>query len=122
MATNSEGSFFVDFSSIGQVFTDFADWLLSVFNDITQFISGLFGYISGQIEIYLLNIMYYILNAAYIIFELIPFPDFLNNSLVFTVSSTVAWFLVPFEIPFGVSVISSALIGRFIVRRLPVIG
>lgn len=54
--------------------------------------------------------------------ESIPVPDFLSSNNSYVLSSTVSWFLEPFNVPYGVSIIVSAYIARFILRRIPFIG
>lgn len=54
----------------------------------------------------------------------IPLPSFLTDaSGAFAgIPSSVLWFASSFELAFGVSVVLSALIARFILRRIPLIG
>lgn len=52
----------------------------------------------------------------------IPVPDFLLNMGTFTMPPAVSYYAVIFEMPFGFTVIVSALIARFAVRRMPFLG
>lgn len=54
--------------------------------------------------------------------ESIGAPDFLLNMQAVAMSPTVSWFLQYFEIPYGLTVIASAYVARFILRRIPFIG
>ncbi len=56
------------------------------------------------------------------LFEAIPVPDFMLNVTTYTLPSTVAWAVSPFQIDIGLSIIVSAYIARFILRRIPIIG
>lgn len=54
--------------------------------------------------------------------EILPVPDFLSNAQVVSISSTVSWFVEPFNFKYGLSIIVGAYIARFILRRIPFIG
>jgi hypothetical protein len=54
--------------------------------------------------------------------EIVPVPDFLINIQPILIPSSVTFFLEPFQIEYGITILVSAYIARFIVRRLPVIG
>lgn len=55
-------------------------------------------------------------------FEAIPVPDFLNSVGTHVIPSGVAWAAEAFQLDIGLTVIVSAYIARFILRRIPVIG
>lgn len=55
------------------------------------------------------------------LFNLIPVPDFLSN-MDLSGLSAIGWWLGVFEIPLGMSIVMSALLARFILRRVPLIG
>jgi hypothetical protein len=63
-----------------------------------------------------------VLNGATFLFEMIPIPDFLLNIQPVTIPSSVGFFLGPFAIEYGIGIIVSAYIARFLVRRIPVVG
>ncbi|WP_096085883.1 hypothetical protein [Agaribacterium haliotis] len=52
----------------------------------------------------------------------IPVPDFLLNAGTMEIPAGVAWFAAPFQIEWGIGIMVSAYLARFLVRRLPVIG
>lgn len=54
--------------------------------------------------------------------ESIPSPDFLQNMQTMVMPPAVSWFLQPFEIPYALTVIASAYVARFVLRRIPFIG
>jgi hypothetical protein len=56
------------------------------------------------------------------VIELLPVPDFLQSVQHVQIANSVAWFLQPFEITYGLGVIVSAYVARFILRRIPFIG
>lgn len=56
--------------------------------------------------------------------EAIPVPDFMQNlsSLFASMPSGVAYFASALQLGTGVTIILSALVIRFVIRRIPVIG
>lgn len=52
---------------------------------------------------------------------LIPVPDFIQTA-TFALPDGVAWFASALEIPTGLSIVVSAYLIRFTIRRLPFIG
>jgi hypothetical protein len=62
------------------------------------------------------------LDAASTLINAIPVPDFLMNVTTITIPNSVSFFLSPFSLEYGVGIIVSAYIARFIVRRIPIIG
>jgi hypothetical protein len=60
------------------------------------------------------------LSASFV--ELIPVPDFLINISPVSIPSGVIFMLEPFALQSGITIMVSAYIARFLVRRLPIIG
>lgn len=56
--------------------------------------------------------------------EAIPVPDFIQNipALFSQIGAYVWYFLDPFQIGTGLSIILSAYVLRFLIRRIPFIG
>jgi hypothetical protein len=75
-----------------------------------------------QLEIFGIWLWQTVLNGATSLFEMIPIPDFLLNIQPVTIPSSVGFFLGPFAIEYGIGIIVSAYIARFLVRRIPVVG
>lgn len=58
------------------------------------------------------------------VLEAIPVPDFINQAKGFMggIPGNVLWVLDLFAVPQGMTMIMSALLLRFLVRRIPLIG
>ncbi|WP_308365126.1 MULTISPECIES: hypothetical protein [unclassified Microbulbifer] len=86
--------------------------------------SGIFEWIKDELGAFFQWCWEKILNAFAYLLELIPVPDFANNlgSLVSQVPESVWFFAQVSELKYGATVISLAIAGRFIIRRLPVVG
>lgn len=63
-----------------------------------------------------------ILGAASGLISAIPVPDFLRTVSSFRLPDVVVWAAEPFQLGYGVGIITSAYTLRFIIRRLPVVG
>ncbi|HIE83498.1 MAG TPA: hypothetical protein EYQ00_06440 [Dehalococcoidia bacterium] len=63
-----------------------------------------------------------ILYGFVVVLEVIPVPDWALNVGSLQLPSAVAWFAGAFELPFGIAVMTSAWLIRFLIRRIPVIG
>lgn len=65
-----------------------------------------------------------ILNAVAYLLELIPVPDFVTGAPnVFSqILTDMVFFMSPFNLRYGLSVILAALALRFLIRRLPIVG
>ena len=50
--------------------------------------------------------------------ELIPVPDFLLSMPTYVLPPVVLWVLAPFELAFGLSIISGAITARFVIRLM----
>jgi hypothetical protein len=83
-------------------------------------ISCWFGVIQEEVKLFFLWLLDNILQALATIFDAIPAPEFAANTI--TIPSNVAYFADPFNIPLGVSMIVTAYIARFLLRRIPFIG
>ena len=66
----------------------------------------------------------YILAQLALLVEMIPVPDFLvqlqNSS--FQIPSSVLFWTDMFQVPFGLAVMVGAMVARFVLRRIPLIG
>lgn len=65
-----------------------------------------------------------ILAALAAVLEAIPVPDFISTAQGYFngVGGNVLWVLNLFAVPQGMAMVMSALILRFLVRRIPLIG
>jgi hypothetical protein len=63
-----------------------------------------------------------VLSGAASLAEIIPVPSFLIDINPITIPSSVGFFLDPFELEYGIGIIVTAYIARFLVRRIPIIG
>jgi hypothetical protein len=65
-----------------------------------------------------------IMDGAATLFESLPAPDFLTNagSLNASLGSDVLFYLTLFQAHYGLGIIVSAYLARFILRRIPIIG
>lgn len=54
----------------------------------------------------------------------IPVPDFMTQAdgAFAGIPATVLWFASTFQLSFGIKVVLAALVARFILRRIPLIG
>jgi len=85
---------------------DFIEWLFKYFNDLPSFVFDWFA--DGIISF----------------FNIMPVPDFFNNvhSGVGSIPSGVWFFCGCLNFTYGVTVVFSAYLLRFILRRIPFIG
>lgn len=65
-----------------------------------------------------------ILDALATVIEAIPVPDFMANlgSLVGGLDPAIAYFAAPLQLGTGMTWVFSAMVLRFLIRRIPVIG
>ena len=56
------------------------------------------------------------------LFDSIPSPEFLSNSEIITIPSSITFFAEPMRLGFGLTIIVSAYTIRFLIRRIPFIG
>lgn len=82
-----------------------------------------FSWIKGQMEAFGVWLIDSVLSSIASVFESIDAPDFLSNAAsVAPISSTVSWAAQPFNLEFGMGIIVTAYIARFILKRIPGIG
>ncbi len=77
-----------------------------------------------KLKDFVLFVWDWILDGALYLLNLVPVPEWaISQGGIFAqVPSGVAFFMSIFEINFGLSVLASAYLIRFIIRRLPVVG
>ena len=63
-----------------------------------------------------------ILSACASVLEALPVPDFLLNTGSFIIPGEVSWAASAFNIEFGIGIIVSAYVARFVLRRIPLVG
>lgn len=72
-------------------------------------------------ERFFLSIYDALLQSLVALIDLIPVPDFVQNVNI-TVPPMAAYFMDLFHVQYGATVLVSAHIFRFILRRLPIVG
>jgi hypothetical protein len=79
---------------------------------------------SQELKIILINLLDSILQAIASVLALIPAPSWSQNigSLVANVGPEFWWMAEFFSLSTGISIMMSAMVIRFLVRRLPFIG
>ena len=85
---------------------------------MTDFITWLAEEIK-QIVLSMLNLL---ADGFLYLIQRIPAPDFLQDMPSYTIPPEMSYFLQPMEITYGMTVVTSAYILRFTIRRLPFIG
>ncbi|MDY6948556.1 MAG: DUF2523 family protein [Pseudomonadota bacterium] len=85
--------------------------------DVLTWLKDLFVYIP-------LKIWQSVLDALAGLIEAIPVPAFMENlsSLVGALDPGIAYFVGPLNLGIGISMMLSAYVIRFLIRRLPVVG
>lgn len=65
-----------------------------------------------------------VLDGLAAIVEAIPVPDFMSSlgSLVSGLDSAIAYFAAPLQLGTGMTWVFSAMVLRFLIRRIPVVG
>lgn len=63
-----------------------------------------------------------ILSGLAALLEAIPAPEFLTNASNYTLPPGVEWAAQPFQLDIGLTIIVSAYIARFVLRRIPGVG
>lgn len=93
------------------------DSIIKWFSDALDWLYDVLIYVPKKIFELLLDGLLYVLNA-------IPVPDFMNNlGNAFTqIPSGVLYFLEIFEVGYGITIIITATLLRFLIRRIPFIG
>lgn len=77
-----------------------------------------------QEELKALAIWWYdvLLSSFAFVIEMFPVPNFLLDLPSYTVPPAMGWFLEPFQIEYGISIVVVAYTARFALRRVPVVG
>ncbi|MCY1290477.1 hypothetical protein D9M70_396240 [compost metagenome] len=93
------------------------DWLKGWLDNFAEWILELLQWIPKKIYSVVMEGI-----AAF--FNAIPVPDFVSQAAgaFGGIPSTVMYFASMFELNFGLAVVLSALVARFILRRIPLIG
>lgn len=86
---------------------DVGCWLEWSFDELKQFFLSIYGWF---------------LDGLLALINLIPVPDFLENSGTYTIPSNFSYYLDLLEFETGISLVISAYIARFVLRRIPFIG
>lgn len=93
--------------------TGFGDWLLSILQEILQFFVDAVVAIADWLYQALLDLI----STSFIVGLITS-----AGELFTAIDPSVWYFMNIFQIPFGITVISSAYLLRFLVRRIPFIG
>jgi len=80
------------------------------------------SWIKDELQAFGLWIYDSILSGLAALFELMPAPEFMMNLTPHSIPSGVAWAVAPFQLEYGIGIIVSAYIARFVLRRIPGIG
>lgn len=107
---------------------DFASWLLGIIEQFVQWLLDLAVAVLEWIGEFLLwclqKVWELLLSGLAEVFEAIPVPSFMAQASSFfgALPPTVVYFLQFFAVAEGLTFITTALLLRFIVRRIPLIG
>jgi hypothetical protein len=92
------------------------DGFIKIFTDILTWLWELFIFIP-------MLIWSSVSDAVVTQIENIPVPSWMSSSNIFdAVTPTMSFFLSGFALPEGLSIMGSALLLRFLLRRIPIIG
>lgn len=91
----------------------FGEWLLSIFQEILQFIID----VPITIAEWLWQALLDLISSSFIVGIFTSAGELFTN-----ISPSVWYFMNLMQIPFGITVITSAYLLRFLVRRIPFIG
>lgn len=93
------------------------DWAYELLSDFGEWLKDLLLWLP-------IKLWEMLLEAFATLFESIPVPDFIlqAQSLFNGVGGNVLWVLNLFAVPQGMTMIMTALVLRFALRRIPVIG
>lgn len=93
--------------------TSFGEWLLSILQDVLQFFVDAVVAVADWLYQALLDLI----STSFIV-------GLITNAgeLFASIDPSVWYFMGIFQVPFGITVISSAYLLRFLVRRIPFIG
>lgn len=100
-----------------ELFRRFLDWILQLVTDALDWVLELVEWIPKTIWKELLD-------AFASAIEAIPVPDFMNQAGSFfgDIPGEIVYFFQFFAVAEGVAMILSALVLRFLIRRIPIIG
>ena len=86
-------------------------------------VNGL-NWLGNKIAAMFMELLSWLLEALFYVLSLLPLPDWFTNpgDIAAMVPADLWYFIHLFKIPYGISVAVSALVIRFIIRRLPFIG
>lgn len=95
----------------------FFEWLLDMVMSILEWMIDL----PVKVFLYLLEML---LNGCAFIFESIPVPSFVSQvgGLFAAIPPEIGYFVNMFRIPEGMMMLIGALLARFLLRRIPIIG
>lgn len=99
-------------------------WFQQVLGSLVTALSRMASWIVEQLEAVARVIWDGLLSSLASVLEAVPWPDWLSSAAghVGAIPSSVLWFLDPFEVPYGLMVVSGAYLVRFLIRRLPIVG
>ena len=102
---------------IKEFFASIVDWFYSLFTDTLDWIVEFFEWLGK-------STFEGIMDALASVLESIPAPSFVTNagSYFGNIPGTIVYFFDFFAIAEGIAMITSALILRFLLRRIPFIG
>ena len=93
--------------------TGFGDWLLSILQELMQFVVDAFIAIADWLYQALLDLI----STSFIVGLITSAGE------LFTVIDPSVWYFMGImQIPYGITVVTSAYLLRFLVRRIPFIG
>lgn len=102
---------------MGSILSAFAAWL-------GQQLQALMDFLSALAQGVLLWAWEQVLDALGTMIELLPVPEALTGlgAQISSVHPSILYLLAPFQIGTGMGIIGSALLVRFLIRRLPIVG
>lgn len=99
-------------------------WFQELLDSLIGALQQVVDWLSGMLSDLFLSIWGSILDSLASLLEAIPLPQWWASigGLFSGISSHVIWFVDPFEFGTGLSIIGSAYLIRFLIRRLPLVG
>jgi hypothetical protein len=91
---------------------------------MTELFNKFMSWLWGMVKDFFLWVLDGLVDFLVAILNLIPVPDFLDDlgDNWSNLSGAVGYWVGPFELGYGVTVILSAYAARFVLRRIPFIG
>jgi len=89
---------------------------------MSEFIDDILIWISNELKAIFINIYGSIMMAFAALIEAIPVPDFLQDLQAVSLPPGVLYFLDIFLVPQGAGIVTTALVLRFLIRRIPFVG